>query len=327
MKITCCPSLLLDGYSVYSPRALNKLFNGRKVSPILQYDSPEVSEEVKEEFIENRTSISISGVQTKVGIIQDGNVLRLSKKGEQSTHILKPTVKELLNGQYTCANEHLTMQIASQVYGIEVAANGLCFFKSGECAYITKRFDIVNTDTKLKVEDFASIAGKTTHEDSDAKYQSSYEELGELIRKAMPAWRVEIEKYFLCVLFNYVFSNGDAHLKNFSAIQTNANDYKLSPAYDLLNTSLHIKDNTFALKKGLFKDRNLSFVSHKDFLDFAEKIGCDIKRSKKALENFLSQESENKTKALIKVSYLSDALKQKYSDTFCERLEYLRIHT
>jgi serine/threonine-protein kinase HipA len=42
------------------------------------------------------------------------------------------------------ANEHLTMQIARQVYGIETAENALIFFKNGAQAYITRRFDVIS---------------------------------------------------------------------------------------------------------------------------------------------------------------------------------------
>jgi len=47
------------------------------------------------------------------------------------------------------ANEHLTMQIASQVYSIETANNVLTFFKNGDPAYITRRFDVINDGSKL----------------------------------------------------------------------------------------------------------------------------------------------------------------------------------
>ncbi len=39
-------------------------------------------------------------------------------------------------------NEHLSMQIARQVFGIETAENALMFFKNGAPAYITKSFDV-----------------------------------------------------------------------------------------------------------------------------------------------------------------------------------------
>lgn len=323
MNITKCPSLLVDGYGTYSPKALKHLFAGKKVSHILPYDAPEISEDTKEKFIKNRNVISVSGVQTKVGIIQVGNKLRLSESGEQSTHILKTAVAELPNGRFSCANEHLTMQIAGQVFGIETAANGLIFFKNGESAYITKRFDILPNGMKLKMEDFASLAKKSPVDGDNFKYDFSYEELGAIIRKVVPAWRVEIEKFFSIVLFNYLFCNGDAHLKNFSVIQGNSGDYKLAPAYDLMNTRLHLKDRTFAPTKGLFADKQLSFVQRVDFLEFAKRIECNLKSAQTILEKFTSKESESATVELVDNSFQSPQLKQNYKELFFERLETL----
>ena len=48
-----------------------------------------------------------------------------------------------------------------------------------------------------------------------------------------------MERFYKVILFNYLFSNGDAHLKNFSLIQTKFGDFRLSPAYDLLCTYLN----------------------------------------------------------------------------------------
>jgi serine/threonine-protein kinase HipA len=59
------------------------------------------------------------------------------------------------------ANEHLTMQLARQVYKINTAENGLIFFKDGSPAYITRRFDIKPGGGKFCKEDFATFAGKT----------------------------------------------------------------------------------------------------------------------------------------------------------------------
>ena len=46
-------------------------------------------------------------------------------------YILKPIPGELENREQILANEHLTMQIAKQVYGINVADNGMIFFRDG----------------------------------------------------------------------------------------------------------------------------------------------------------------------------------------------------
>lgn len=109
-----------------------------------------------------------------------------------------------------------------------------------------------------------------------------------LIQQYVPAWRIEIEKYFSLVLFNYLFSNGDAHLKNFSLSETTKDDYILSPAYDLVNTRLHVDDSDFALSKGLFADKyqskeyKKSKHAHKD--DFFE-LGKELELQPIGLRN------------------------------------------
>ena len=82
------------------------------------------------------------------------------------------------------ANEHLTMQIARQVYRINTAENALVFFKNGTPAYITKRFDVKEKGGKWGKEDFASLAGKTKDNAGvNFKYEYSYEEIGLLIKR------------------------------------------------------------------------------------------------------------------------------------------------
>ena len=93
--ILYCPGILSEGNTTYSQTCLKRVFNGRKVSHILPYNPPSVSEEDAEKFIENRKRISISGVQEKLSIILDKNKLRLTKEGEQGTHILKPVPLDL----------------------------------------------------------------------------------------------------------------------------------------------------------------------------------------------------------------------------------------
>ena len=89
-EIKYCPGTLANGFDTYSKTCLNKVFNGRKVSHILPYDSPRVSEEDAKIFLENRKRISISGIQEKLSLILDKNKLRLTDEGEQGNYILKP---------------------------------------------------------------------------------------------------------------------------------------------------------------------------------------------------------------------------------------------
>ena len=317
-EIKYCPGLLTEGYHAYSPAFLRRMFDGKKLSYILGYDSPQHSEEDAAQFMENRKRISISGVQEKMSLALHKNELRLTEEGEKGTYILKPIPGDLKKVNQVPANEHITMQIAAQVYGIYTAENGMIFFKDGQPAYITRRFDVKKDGSKWGKEDFATLAGRTKATSGvNFKYEYSYEEAAALIRKFVPAWRVEIEKFFALVLFNYAFSNGDAHLKNFALLETESGDYFLSPAYDLINTRIHVDDTGFALDKGLFVDdfqsgafKKTNRRNREDFLEFGRRIGIDEKRAEKLIAPFLIK--QDKVEQLVQRSFLNDATKRAY---------------
>jgi len=328
--IKYCPGTLAEKFSTYSPACLKKMFNGKRVSHILNYDSPSKDDKAAEIFIENRKRISISGVQIKISLILKKNILRLTEKGEHGTYILKPIPRDVKMVDQVPANEHLTMQIARQVYNIPTAENVLIFFNDGTPAYITKRFDVIADGSKLGKEDFASLAGKTSmNAGGNYKYNSSYEEIGYLIQKFVPAWRVEIEKYFQIMIFNFLFSNGDAHLKNFALLENSSGDYLLSPFYDLLNTRLHVNDSDFALTKGLFADdfksekyKNTGHPSLPDFIEFGKRIGVNENRMSKLLAPFTVKQEFVET--LIKRSFLNSKSKKAYALNYFTKLNYLK---
>lgn len=315
-ELSRCPSTLADGYGSYSPIALNRLFDGKKVSHLLPYLPMSVSEEDATEFMNNTKRISVSGVQNKYGLVVDSNKFSLAREDQQSTYILKPKPSTLRLANEIPANENLTMQLAEQVYNIETAANGLCFFENGEVAYVTRRFDVQGDGTKLRMEDFASLAGIASGKGSDAKYDSSYEEVAGLIKTFVPAWRVEMVKFFRVILFDFLFSNGDAHLKNFALLETQDGDFKLSPAYDLLNTRLHVDDTDFALQRGLFKEANAkdfkmgTQANGATFKAFGLQIGLPEKVVERELASFT--ERKFKVEELIRHSFLSDKAKRTY---------------
>jgi serine/threonine-protein kinase HipA len=273
-------------------------------------------------FEENATRMSISGVQEKFSIIQLKNKIRLTKEGEQGTHILKPIPSGSKNADQMPANEHLTMQIAHQVFGIETADNALIFFGNGDPAYITKRFDVVPGDLKLAQEDFASLAGKSpqTH-GTDYKYLGSYWDLFELMRENLPSYKVESLKLFKLLVFNYLFSNGDAHLKNFSIIETPQGDFKLSPAYDLLNSRIHIDDEDFALDEGLIPARMGQGNVAKQFRLLAEHAGIPEKQTN-AIMALMVSKTEQVTN-LIDASFLKEKIKRSYLQGYQLKLKKL----
>jgi len=300
-ELKYCPGTLAEGFSTYSPSCLRNLFSGKKVNHVLPYEQPQNSEEVAEQFMENRKRIS-----------------KKKKKGKKEKYPQKPIPRDLKKVDQVPANEHLTMQIAKQVYGLNTAENAIIFFKNSSPAYITKRFDVKENGNKWGKEDFATLAGKTKdNAGANFKYEYSYEEAGQLMEKFVPAWRIEIEKYFSLVIFNFLFSNGDAHLKNFSLLESPSGDYLLSPAYDLVNTRLHADDTDFALDKGLFADdyrsqqyKKSGHPSKSDFTEFALRIGVAESRVQKLLNPFLEKQLFVET--LISRSFLTEANKRGY---------------
>ncbi len=117
--------------------------------------------------------------------------------------------------------------------------------------------------------------------------------------------------------FNYLFSNGDAHLKNFSLLESSKGDYLLSPAYDLINTRLHVDDTDFALEKGLFTDnykseqqKKTGHPSKRDFIEFAKRIGVLEGRIEKLLYPFITRQPLVET--FIHRSFLNNKSKRGY---------------
>lgn len=322
LNINNCPGTLKEGYKTYSSSVIKKMFNGKKINPTLPYPSPSNAKE-KSIFRENQTHISISGFQEKYSMILDDKELRLTKEGEHGQYILKPISDLPKNADFAPANEHLTMQIAQQIFKIETADNVLVFFEDGNPAYLTKRFDCNKIGDKLAVEDFASLLQKSPATDGEQyKYEGNYLELFEALKKYVPAWKVEAPKLFSLILFNYLFSNGDAHLKNFSLVETQDGDFKLSPAYDLLNTKIHIEDSDFALKDGLLPKPLAQGKIKDQFLLLGEKAGIPEKTVAKIFKNLSSH--EEKIIELINNSFLSEKLKRNYLQAYQGRVKKLQ---
>jgi serine/threonine-protein kinase HipA len=125
------------------------------------------------------------------------------------------------------------------------------------------------------------------------------------------------------------FSNGDAHLKNFALLESDTGDYLLSPAYDLINTRIHVDDTDFAVDKGLFSDnyrsddyRKAVHLTFTDFKEFGKRIGVNESRVYKISAPFL--EPQTQVEALIHHSFLNEKTKRAYLLHYQARLNRLR---
>lgn len=321
-EIKYCPGTLAEGFNTYSRTCLKRVFQGKAVHHVLPYDSPASNSETDELFEENQRTMSISGVQEKFSVLLEKNKLRLIKEGERGTYILKPIPGVGKKLDQMPANEHLTMQLARQVYGIATAENALIFFKNGSPAYITKRFDVKDDGTKLAQDDFASLAGRTPQTHGEHyKYLGNYVELFEVMQKHLSTYKLEAPKLLKLLIFNYLFSNGDAHFKNFSLLETPMGDYRLSPAYDLLNSHIHVNDSDFALEEGLLPKNFAQGKISTQFAKLADCAGISNKIFNNIMELMLSKSTV--VNNLIAASFLNDTTKRNYWQSYQGRLAQL----
>lgn len=325
IDVKYCPSCLDEGFFTYSPKAVRTLFNGHKVNHQLNFDIDGLHN--KPEIVAAMHRISVSGVQEKFPAVIEKGIIRIAREDEQSTYILKPAPwdETLQERKQIPANENLTMQIASQVYGIHTAANGLCFSQKGQMVYITRRFDILPDGSKMLMEDFASIIGRNEQDDGkEFKYSGCYEDIAIAIRNNVSAWMIDMERFFELVVFNYIYANGDDHLKNFSLI-LQGQDYRLAPAYDLINTSLHVRGDDFGLDGGLSQNILRSDVYAQtghpcrlDFERFGDCIGLVKSRVGRILDKYM-QLPEPVTR-LVGRSFLNNKMKRYYLRIVNERI-------
>jgi serine/threonine-protein kinase HipA len=304
-----------------------KLFDGKRVSTVLDFDKPKAENMTM--YNEHSKRMSISGVQLKYSLKLNGNKLELCETNGQ--YIIKPipTADHLEMMEDAPENEHLTMQIASQIFNIKTANNALIYFKDGTPAYITKRFDVKGDGTKYIQEDFAQITNRTkeTHGES-YKYEGSYLEIGELIKKYIPASMIAIENFFKIVLFNYIFSNGDAHLKNFSLIRNDFGEMELSPSYDLMSTIIHTpgeRDTALDLYKNDHESEYYSkygYYGRAEFIEFAKRLGLIEIRLLRIIEDFIDK--EQKIIPFIQKGFLSKEALQLSIKNLQDRLKRIR---
>lgn len=306
----------------YSSAARKKLWRGKNVSPFLHFDRSNLIQFRRE----HSARFSISGIQDKISLRLEKN--RLVPTTEKGEFILKP-IPNLDGIPFLIdvpANEHVTMQMASQLFHLPTAANGMLFFSDKTPTYVTRRFDWKSSgEEKLHQEDFCQLSGRSEYsEGARYKYDSSYEEVGELLYQFCPAAPVEALKLFRLILFNYLIGNGDAHLKNFSLLENSDGDMVLSPAYDLLNTTLHFPNESRTALPFFktFETHSFSvnaFYAAADFLELASRLKLPQKQAKQSMMEFGN--SYTTIESFIKRSLLSQKAQKNYLNIVADRIK------
>jgi serine/threonine-protein kinase HipA len=133
-------------------------------------------------------------------------------------------------------------------------------------AFAIKRFDR-NEDMRIHMEDFAQVLVKYPHQ----KYNSAnYEQIGRILYTYSGDGLVDAQQLARRLLANILLANGDAHLKNWSLLYLDSVTPRLSPAYDIVTTSVYIEnEKQYALNLG--KTKEWYEVSLANFEDWANR--------------------------------------------------------
>lgn len=270
------------------------------------------SKEQLREAAARASKMSIQGVQPKLSA-------RLSTRNNQfeivtsgGRYILKPQ-----NPQFAMLpeNEDLSMRLAKAA-GIDVPLHGLIYAKDESLTYFIRRFDRIGRNRKVAVEDFAQLMGLGR----ETKYDASMEKVASVIERFCTFPAIEKIKLFQLSLVNFLIGNEDMHVKNFSLI-TREDRVDLSPAYDIVNTSIVLADpqEEIALPiKG--KKRKLTRSLLVDYFG-SERLGLSPKAVSMVLGKLAAAFPE--WERLIQVSFLDAALKEKYRRLFHYRRSIL----
>jgi len=275
---------------------------------------PLTQEEQLRESAARADKMSLQGVQPKLSArlnVKDGSFEIVDRNGE---YILKPQ-----NNFYPelPENESLTMKLA-QMVDIELPSSGMIYSSDRKLTYFIKRFDRYGKSKKLSVEDFAQLAGKSR----ETKYDYSMEKVINLIDTFSTFPAIEKVKLFRLTIFNFLIGNEDMHLKNFSII-TRDNKIELSPAYDLLNTTIVLPNEPEEIALPLAgKKRNLSSKILIDYFG-KERLNLNDRVISQVLDKIKSAFDD--WEELIKISFLSPQMKEKYFGLLKNRSEKLGV--
>lgn len=157
-------------------------------------------------------------------------------------------------------NEFHCMQIG-KLAGLDVPEFWL---SDNRQLFVIERFDVDADGSYLGFEDMTALTGRQNAE----KYDGSYEIAAKVIDTFVsPAYKTNsLREFFKSVVLSVAVRNGDAHLKNFGLLYTTpqTDDVRLSPLYDIVNTTSYLEKDILALKMAKTK----SWPARKTLVEF-----------------------------------------------------------
>ncbi len=285
----------------------SRAFFGNNVPPTLNYSRDEM-DSLAAAIIQSQTTLT--GVQPKISLHlnQHEGSKRLTIVGLWGGYIFKPQT-ELY--PYLPELEDVTMHLAEESK-LAVVPHSLIRLRDGELGYITRRIDRKADGTKIAMEDMCQLTERPT----EYKYRSSHEQVAKAIRKFSSVPDLDVMQYYELVLFCWLTGNNDMHLKNFSIYQPTIGEYRLAPAYDLLNVAIvNPKDNEELALTLNGKKRKLT---RHDFETAMLSSGLNAKVVSNIFRKFLRIYPQ--WEATIRASFLPEDLQEAYWQLIQQRI-------
>ena len=236
MKCLYCYKDLKEGQVDYHPACARKFFGVKNV-PKLPYVRAQLGDLARKVV---RAQTTLTGVQAKLSLDIDrggrNEPDRFTIVGLWGRFILKPQTNSY---RALPELEDLTMHLA-EAAKIVTVPHSLIRFSDGELCYITRRIDRLPDGGKVPMEDMCQLTERLT----EYKYKGSYEQIAKAIRRYSSAPQLDVVNFWEVVVFSWITGNADMHLKNFSLYNPMHGGYTLTPAYDMLATTLVMPDDT-----------------------------------------------------------------------------------
>ncbi|MBU2646919.1 HipA domain-containing protein [bacterium] len=281
----------------YSAEGLKRIDRNLKKLERLPYSA----DALRLEAAARAEKMSIQGVHPKLSARLNTSQGRFEIVDHGGRFILKPQSQEFAE---LPENEDLTMKLATTC-GIDVPLHFLVRGIDDRLTYGIKRFDREGKNRKVAIEDFAQLSGSSR----ETKYKSSMEKVVKIVETFCTYPVIEKQKLFLMTLFSFLTGNEDMHLKNFSVIRRQ-NKVVLSPAYDLLNTTIAIPKAQEEMALPLnAKKRKLNRADLVDY--FGEQcLQLNEKTIQKTLKEL--QKAARTWESFVKISFLSPEKQNDY---------------
>ena len=236
--------------------------------------------------------LSLAGAQEKTAVCVINGKIALPNNDIPTTHIIKTALPKYVQ---SIQNEYICMKAAKEI-GLEVAEVEIR--KVGEIEFLlVERFDRKYSNNleceRILQEDFAQSLGVQARD----KYKVTFKDCLKVLNQTATPANSKL-RFVRQVIFNYLIGNTDAHAKNFSVYLTN-DGITLTPAYDLLCSSIYDCDQRIAMKLG--KARYYSDVTEKDWEIFVQDLDISYKLVQAELERqkeYLPKIVEKLTKEL-----------------------------